>query len=88
VGKPNFGDDHNFFTVRADDLKTHPNIIGNQMFAAPPAFEEDVGHLPASVGRVYGSMATKESRKLSPFQPPNPTHTTPRFHLHLPHLDV
>jgi len=54
VGKPNLGDDHNFFTVRADDLKTHPNIIGNQMFAAPPAFEENVGHLLASGANLYG----------------------------------
>ena len=44
MGEPDLRDDHDFFTVRAADLKTHPNIIGNQMFAAPPAFEENVGH--------------------------------------------
>jgi predicted acylesterase/phospholipase RssA len=53
VGKPDFGDDHNFFTVRAVDLQTHPSLINDQMLPAPPAFEENVGHLLASAGSLY-----------------------------------
>jgi hypothetical protein len=53
VGKLDFGDDHNFFTVRAGDLKTHPGLINDQMLPAPPAFEENVGHRLTSAGSLY-----------------------------------
>jgi hypothetical protein len=33
------------------------------MSAAEPAFEENVGHRLTSAGRVYGPMATKQSKK-------------------------
>jgi hypothetical protein len=65
MGRCYFGDRRGSVTVGTVDCLPSPRIIGNEMIAAGPAFEENVGHLLTSASRVYDSMATKESRKSS-----------------------